>query len=240
MRRAVLPALIVCLAAISCNASDVVLYAPADAGVDAGGSTTAGVGGLTGGGAGGLGGSGGEPSGGSAGAMMADAGAPNEGGTPCVSTADCAATWFCSKLDCRDTLGICTPRPLICDVDLMPVCGCDHITYWNACLREGYGISADRPGECGSNATLCDGDADCGIPGVTCAHLLPPMADCSVHGPGTCWATPNDCAPGSDFRHWLACPLPAPGSPVSCVSTCEAVQSGQTHIQAPRGTQCNQ
>lgn len=240
MIRAALLALLLCAASTGCNAGDVVLYAPADAGVDSGGS--AGSSGAAGAGtdAGGSAGNDAGPTGGSAGSSTSAAGAPSDGTTPCVTTADCPATWFCSKNNCGDMAGSCAPRPLICDVNLMPVCGCDHITYWNTCLREDYGVSAEEPGECGASATSCMTNVDCGTPGVSCAHLLPPMVNCSNAGlSGTCWATPNDCATGVDIRHWLPCPAPTPGSPTTCVSTCDAIQSGQTHIQAPRGTQCD-
>jgi hypothetical protein len=242
------------LAAVACDAGEVVLYVPTEAGAgsaDSGATGAAGVHGSDGvdasdgrdasvgvdGSTGGSDGTDGAVSDASSGGE--DAGAPPDGSTSCSTTADCPATWFCSKTNCGDVTGSCAPRPLICDANVMPVCGCDHITYWNTCLREDYGISADRPGECGANATACLIDTDCGTPGVTCAHLLPSMASCSVSGTGSCWATPNDCATGLDIRHWLACPLPAPGSAPPCVSTCDAIQSGRTHIQAPRGAQCN-
>jgi hypothetical protein len=226
--------LFLCLGAIGCNAGDVVVYAQATA---AGSSNASGGTDLSGGGAG-TNSTAGSGAGGNSAGGGSEAGAPNDGSTPCEMAADCPATWFCSKTNCEDALGSCAPRPTICDANAIPVCGCDHITYWNSCIRQGYGVSADKPGECGANATACMTDADCGTPGVNCAHLLPAMANCSLKGPGTCWATPNDCAAGVDIRHWLACPAPPQGSPVSCVSTCDAIQSGKTHIETPRGTQC--
>ena len=51
----------------------------------------------------------------------------------------------CKVLDAE---GICKDKPTICTRDYRPVCGCDGMTYGNACVAETEGVSIDHPGEC--------------------------------------------------------------------------------------------
>jgi hypothetical protein len=244
--RALLLALALALA--GCNAADVILYAAADAGMEggsagAGGSATGDSAGS--GGDGGTGGTSGAVLGGLAGAggasgLVGESGAPGDGSMHCMTNLDCPSTWFCSKADCANTSGSCAPRPIFCDANALPVCGCDHVTYWNSCVRQDFGVSAEHAGECGAIGTICTTNADCGAAGVTCEQLLlPPMDDCAEPGLGTCWATPNDCGMTTENRRWLACSEPGIGSPASCVTTCDAIQSGKRYTPEPRGTQCD-
>jgi hypothetical protein len=253
-------ALALVLALAGCEGNDVLLYgsdgsAHADTSAAAGAGNGTNSGGLEEGGGfldtddgddtGGSGNTGGTPD---AGATTSDTGAASgagngddAGGTPCTTNADCPPSWFCSKQACEDSVGTCFNTPIFCPPDPMPVCGCDHVSYWNTCVRQSYGVGADRPYECGPNgehATPCFTNEDCIVPGLTCAHLLQPTGDCSDPGPGACWGTPPDCSNSMQNRRYVACPPPPDGSAVACISACDAIQSGDYYVQAPRGMPC--
>ncbi len=268
MKRAALAA--VALGLACCNANDVVLYGPAAAGAgdttgdgavggtsasETGGSGAYGASGTSGdtsalggmsttGGAAGMTATGGTDTSGGGGAMAGSGGA--EPFTLCHTNDDCSSTYYCSKATCGDDTGVCLPVPLFCDAKPAPVCGCDDVTYWNSCVRAEYGVSADRPDECGPQGALppCMSDDDCGAPGLLCAHLLSRPGDMNCSDPrGTCWGIPLDCDPSDmDPHRWLPCDAGGMGSPMgnppACVSTCEAIQSGGAYVSPPRGYLC--
>lgn len=67
----------------------------------------------------------------------------------CSTNVDCLDTEFCVKVpgDC-DGEGICETRPTVCPFVLEPVCGCDGVTYGNACEAARAGVSIAFPGTC--------------------------------------------------------------------------------------------
>ncbi len=244
MRRALLLTFGWCL--LACDGGDIAVFAAqagssgngGTAGASGGGADTRG-GADSGGGAGegGLSGFAGFAGGGASGGQSGDLGTSNggQGGssdTPCHGNMECPSTFYCSKSACSEPQGTCLPRPFP-DAGLeSPVCGCDHVTYWNDTLRQRYGVASSMPGQCMSNARHCDNDKDCGSPDASCPHLLPPDTSCGPQpGPGTCWVTPIDCSPG-DNADYQVCPPPGgSGGASSCVTKCQAVKSGHPFMQ---------
>jgi len=87
----------------------------------------------------------------------------------CAADTDCADTEYCAKAEgmCGDGPGACATRPELCTMQYDPVCGCDGVTYGNACGAAGAGANVDHSGECHEEPVPeptngCDTDNDCG------------------------------------------------------------------------------
>jgi Kazal-type serine protease inhibitor domain/Pacifastin inhibitor (LCMII) len=65
-----------------------------------------------------------------------------------------------------DQTGFCAVPPEVCTLDFNPVCGCDGVTYGNACGAAAAGVSVASEGEC--SALACQTDADCPVPPCAC------------------------------------------------------------------------
>jgi hypothetical protein len=78
---------------------------------------------------------------------------------------------FCKKPSCEEA-GECAPRPNACPDVYAPVCGCDGVTYENACTANQHGATVKSEGPC-----RCDGRT-----GNTCSD-----GDFCDHDPGTCF-----------------------------------------------------
>lgn len=50
-----------------------------------------------------------------------------------------------------DRFGTCRPRPEVCTMEFIPVCGCNGKTYSNACNAAADGVDVAYLGECGSD-----------------------------------------------------------------------------------------
>jgi hypothetical protein len=98
--------------------------------------------------------------------------------------------YFCSLPEgtCADGgKGNCTPKPEACMMDYSPVCGCDGVTYGNACSAAANGVSVEFQGECD---TLSQGCSDCKEPDDVCVF---PEGDCGVLLAGNCTPKPDFC-----------------------------------------------
>ena len=66
----------------------------------------------------------------------------------CFRNADCPTrTQFCAGSGCG-TVGTCQTRPQICNSLFSPNCGCDGVTYSNACMAEAAGVRVASRGPC--------------------------------------------------------------------------------------------
>lgn len=67
----------------------------------------------------------------------------------CTSNDACAPGEYCAR-PAEDCLGAgeCAPIPAACDSVLEPVCGCDGVTYANACTANGAGTGIYADGPC--------------------------------------------------------------------------------------------
>lgn len=103
----------------------------------------------------------------------ADAGpSPSDAGQPAGCVSGCSATEYC---DLCASPPVCETRPpdegRICPAIYMPVCGCDGVTYSNACALASAGIASQHPGECDAPPPPpgdCVTDDDCSA-GEYCA-----------------------------------------------------------------------
>jgi hypothetical protein len=167
---------------------------------------------------------------------------PNLPQISCTTLTDCPTNFTCAKIDCAQPTGLCQPQPIFCDPSVLPVCGCDGVTYWNDCIRQQNGVPASVLNQCTVNAATCTTAADCKVPGASCARLSPVggMQSCGPPGLGTCWVTPPDCTTTPAAPMWIPCQASNPGQVTrsACVNTCDAIRSEQQHVASMPGQVC--
>lgn len=79
----------------------------------------------------------------------------SETGATCggIAGTQCSEKEWCSYPEgsaCgkSDATGTCEARPEFCTMDYKPVCGCDGVTYSNACGAQTAGTDVAQDGEC--------------------------------------------------------------------------------------------
>ncbi len=107
----------------------------------------------------------------------------------------CGAGEYCAySLDATcgaaDQLGTCERMPQACTEQYQPVCGCDGVTYGNACMAAAAGAAVSAEGEC---AVQCGGRA-----GDTCndaqfCHFQRNAICGHADGQGVCETRPDFC-----------------------------------------------
>jgi hypothetical protein len=125
-----------------------------------------------------------------------------------------------------DAEGICHPTPVACQGVINPVCGCDGVTYDNACVAAGAGATVDHEGECGEPEG-CDG-----LTGVTCPEgQFCKHADgaCEADVQGVCTEKPLTCEP-IDSK---VCACGGIGFPNACYANAVGLNIANTGVCAP-------
>jgi len=87
-----------------------------------------------------------------------------------------------------DVKGVCTPIPQGCPDVWEPVCGCDGVTYGNACEADMAGVSIRHRGECHE---VCGGIQGIGCPDGEFCKLPPGHCCCDFQG--RCVPIPQTC-----------------------------------------------
>ena len=136
-------------------------------------------------------------------ASRGECGAPPPSGDACGGLLGlaCGDGQFCNFAPdaicgAADATGICTDIPQGCTREFRPVCGCDGLTYANACVANSAGTSVASEGECGvepPSGDVCGGllGAQCGD-GEFCA--FPADAFCgAADATGVCSRRPEAC-----------------------------------------------
>ena len=79
----------------------------------------------------------------------------------CSNNTHCADGRYCAKDGCDSIIGFCEAVPTACLAIVDPVCGCDEVTYDNACLAAQAGVNVDYEGECDAGIQACATNDDC-------------------------------------------------------------------------------
>jgi Kazal-type serine protease inhibitor-like protein len=107
----------------------------------------------------------------------------------------CDESQFCKRDAGECTAGaegVCAPIPVTCPALLDPVCGCDGVTYSNACYADVAEIPVQHPGAC-EPGPPCGGSG-----GGTCNEgqfCKPPQGVCAPDAAGVCANLPPVCSP---------------------------------------------
>ena len=136
-------------------------------------------------------------------------------GARCTSNDECDAVEYCftDAGHCGEP-GVCQPLPQLCAQFFDPVCGCDGITYGNACLAARARVSVNRKGPCDAGAQ-CSSNAECGEDAY-CSK-----ADGFCDDLGFCRPRPD--------------PAACDGAPADAVCGCDGITYGSACLAAVAG-----
>ncbi len=106
----------------------------------------------------------------------------------CLATSDCDEGEFCSfPSECGEgPVGECSAIPEVCAEIYAPVCGCDAVTYGNACEAAAAGQSVQSDGPCPSDPGSCEGSCGGQGNGCWCDDLCVEYGDCCGDYEETC------------------------------------------------------
>lgn len=144
-------------------------------------------------------------------------------GTPCPADEYC--DFGDNRCGGNDGSGVCMKRPVGCDKNLAPTCGCDQNVYDNPCLANAAGVDNNDNGFC---------QAPMGMFGCGAGFCFLATDFCQVTGSDvggepdsfSCQPLPADCAPTP------SCACLDPGF---CGGTCSATPDGGLKIFCPGG-----
>lgn len=90
--------------------------------------------------------------------------------------------------------GSCQIRPQVCSKEYRPVCGCDFVTYGNACMARLNQTSILHLGACVGNGERCNDNTDCAA--ISDAFCRTSIGNCSPDAAwaGVCASPPLQCA----------------------------------------------
>jgi Kazal-type serine protease inhibitor domain len=149
----------------------------------------------------------------------------------------CDADQFCRQEEgvcIEGAQGRCADVPPSCQAVFAPVCGCDGMTYDNACFADAARVSVSHDGPCGA-AQACGAPGDAACPaGDFCKRS---EGLCAPDARGLCVPEPQTCPTASDpvcgcdgHTHDNACLAAAAGVTVAAQGACPQACGGSTGV----------
>ncbi len=143
------------------------------------------------------------------------------GPTACTRTSECPRTQYCEGGGGCGTPGTCTERPSQCSPVADPYCGCDGLTYPNACVAAQAGVRVAGVGTCSSVDAGSDVSMD--VP----RDVRDVSTDAVVDAPADVIITPGSCLSNANCLRTQYCEgLTGCGTPGTCLvrpTTCSTL-----------------